>query len=83
MGMLIEFKLLCGISKIADTYVASAKIPASLNPLKPTIKKVSLVRASKLKNCPAKTNKAKLIILPFSLLVTELRVKLLKEKPFD
>jgi hypothetical protein len=40
---------------MADKYIAMVKIPVSLKPLKPTIKKVSLVLASTAKNCPAKT----------------------------
>ena len=51
----------------------------SLKPLSPNIKKVSVVLANKLKNWPAKTNSAKLIILPFNLLVTLLILKFLSE----
>ena len=57
---------------IVAKYTAMVKIPASLNPFNPTIKKVSFVLARILKNCPAKRNNEKFIILPFSLLVTVL-----------
>ncbi len=56
-----------------------AKMAVSLKPFSPNIKTVSLVLANKLKNWPAKTNRAKLIILPFNLLVTLLILKFLSE----
>jgi hypothetical protein len=42
---------------IADKYIAMVKIPVSLRPLIPTIKKVSFVLASTAKNCPANTKR--------------------------